>query len=130
MLSEDDRPLTTTLPKLDQASRRPRTIMSAQREDPTRETAPEDIMNIAQAPHGINVVVETERIVYIGRFDQSNGFQVKLHDAAKHELLDGEDAEMYIRQTAKYGVPVQHKDLVFDAQGIRRVRKLGDVPKE
>ncbi len=91
---------------------------------------PGEIMNIAQAPHGINLVVETERIVYIGRFDRTNGFEVRMHDAAMHMLSSGENPEDYIRNTAKYGVPVEHKDLVFEAATIRRVRRLGDVPKE
>ena len=103
--------------------------MSAQRDDPNRRDPTEDIVNIAQAPHGINLVVETERTVYIGRFDQTNGFEVRLHDAAKHEVAPGDLRDDYIRQTAKYGIPVQHKDLVFDAQGIQRVRRLGDIPK-
>ncbi len=86
-------------------------------------------MDIAQAPHGINVVVETERSIYIGRFGNANGTKVLIHDAAVHQVQNGEDPEAFIRMTAKYGVPVAHRDLVFDAQGIRRVRRLGDVPK-
>jgi hypothetical protein len=86
-------------------------------------------MDIAQAPHGINVVVETERVVYVGRFGSLDGKRVLIHDAAAYPLRHGEDPEAYIRRTAKYGVPVEHRDLVFEAQGIRRVRRLGDVPK-
>jgi len=86
-------------------------------------------MHIAQAPHGINVVVETERSVYVGRFGSIDGAQVLIHDAAVHTVRSTEDAETFIRLTAKYGVPVEHRDLVFETQGIRRVRKLGDVPK-
>ena len=86
-------------------------------------------MDIAQAPHGINVVVETERSVYIGRFGKSNGAKVLIHDAAVHAVRNNEEAERFIALTAKYGVPVEHRDLVFETQGIRRVRKLGDVPK-
>ena len=33
-------------------------------------------MNIQEAPHGINLVVETPGTIYIGRFDTFNGFQV------------------------------------------------------
>jgi hypothetical protein len=88
-------------------------------------------MNIHEAPHGINLVVETDRnVLYIGRFDETNGFQVLMHDADVHELTPGEDAEVYVRTAAKYGVAVNHKDVRFDTAGITRVRLLGDVPKE
>ncbi len=86
-------------------------------------------MNISQAPQGINVVVELERTVFIGRLGSVDGEKVLIHDAAVHEVGQGEDPENFIRMTAKYGVPVEHRDLVFEAHGIRRVRKLGDVPK-
>ena len=88
----------------------------------------EEIMNIAQAPHGINLVVETDDAVYIGRFDNTNGFEVLMHDAAVCESTRG-NPEEFIQTTAKYGVPVQHRDLVFPSQGIRRVRRLGDIIK-
>jgi hypothetical protein len=88
-------------------------------------------MKIHEAPHGINLVVETDRdMLYIGRFDETNGFQVLMHDADVHPLEPGEDAEAYVRTAAKYGVAVTHKDVTFDAAGITRVRLLGDVPKE
>jgi hypothetical protein len=86
-------------------------------------------MNIAQAPQGINVVVETERTVYIGRLGKLQGEKVQMHHAAVFQVAAGANAETIIRQAAKYGVPVAHADLVFEAQGIRRVRKLGEVPK-
>lgn len=88
-------------------------------------------MNIHEAPHGINLVVETDaRVLYIGRFDETNGFQVLMHDADVHQLSEDEDAEAYIRTAAKYGVAVNHKDVTFDTTGITRVRLLGDVQKE
>lgn len=86
-------------------------------------------MNIAQAPTGINVVVELERTVYIGRLGKRLGDQVQMHKAAVFEVAHGEDPEELIRRTARYGVPVEHEDLVFEARDVRRVRKLGDVPK-
>lgn len=90
----------------------------------------EEIMNIAQAPHGINLVVETGDTIYIGRFDSSNGFQVLMHDCCVHPIADGEDTEAFVRQTAKYGIPVDQKDVTFDAHAVERVRVLGDVPKD
>jgi hypothetical protein len=87
-------------------------------------------MKIHEAPHGINLVVETSAgLLYIGRFDETNGFRVLMHDVDVHRLAPGEDAEAYVRNTAKYGVAVTDKDVSFDASTITRVRLLGDVPK-
>ena len=86
-------------------------------------------MNITQAPQGISVVVETEETVYIGRLGSSDGKQVRMHDVAVFELNELENAEDTIRQTAKYGIPVEHRDILFETQGIQRVRKLGEIPK-
>lgn len=101
--------------------------MAANPENPTSQDT-EEIMNITQAPHGINLVVETDKAVYIGRFDKTNGFEVLMHDAAVCEAKSA-NLEEFIVQTARYGIPVQHRDLVFPAQGIRRIRRLGDIVK-
>jgi len=84
-------------------------------------------MDIMQAPHGINVVVETVETVYIGRLGKVEGDQVRMHHAAVFPQAD--DAEALIRHTARFGVPVEHADLLFETRGIQRVRKLGEVPK-
>jgi hypothetical protein len=84
-------------------------------------------MNITQAPHGINLVVETDRIVYIGRLGKTEGNQVKLHHAAAFQAAA--NSEDLIRRAARFGVPVEHEMLSIEAQGIRRIRRLGDVPK-
>jgi hypothetical protein len=88
-------------------------------------------MKIHEAPHGINLVVETSAdVVYIGRFDETNGFTVLMHDVDEHELDQGEDAEEHIKTSAKYGIAVNRKDVSFDASTVTRVRLLGDIPKE
>ena len=87
-------------------------------------------MKIHEVPHGINVVIETEQgRVYIGRFDSTNGFTALLHDCDVHPVKPGEDGEAYIRETAKYGVDVNHKDVEVEVMGITRVRTLGEIPK-
>jgi hypothetical protein len=86
-------------------------------------------MNITEAPRGINVVVETEHEVYIGRLGKLDGDQVNLHHTAVYRLADVFNAEEHIRHAARFGVPVEHVDLKIEKHGIRRVRKLGDVPK-
>jgi hypothetical protein len=77
--------------------------------------------------HGINLVVETDEVVYIGRFDNSNGFQVLMHDCAIHPIAPGEDTEAFVKQTARYGVAVDRRDVVVDALKVRRVRRLGEI---
>ena len=86
-------------------------------------------VEIHEAPHGINIVVDTERAIYIGRFDNTNGFEVLMHDCAVHQLEDGEDPEVYVKQTAKYGVAVDHKDVTFPTSIVKRVRILGDIER-
>jgi hypothetical protein len=87
-------------------------------------------MNIQDAPHGINLVIETnDARVVIGRFDETNGFTALLHDADVHTVESGEDAEAYIRNTAKYGVAVNAPSVQVDVGTIERVRLLGDIPK-
>lgn len=86
-------------------------------------------MNITQAPSGINLVVETDSTVYIGRLGKVEGDNVKMHHAAVFPVTAGESTEALIRQTARFGVPVEHADILFETRGIQRVRKLGEVPK-
>jgi hypothetical protein len=87
-------------------------------------------MQLTEAHHGINLVVETGDTIYIGRFDNSNGFQVLMHDCSIHPIDGAEEAEEFVRNTAKYGVAVDQRDVVFDAAAIKRVRLLGDIPKD
>ncbi len=87
-------------------------------------------MELTEAHHGINLVIETPDKVYIGRFDNSNGFQVLMHDCSIHAIETPENAEEHVRNTAKYGVAVDQRDVVVDAAAIQRVRVLGDIQKE
>lgn len=86
--------------------------------------------NIMQATHGINLVVEIDDgTIYIGRFDESNGFEVLMHDADVFDPKSGDDPEHWVRETATYGVDVKHKDIRFSARGIKSWKALGDVEK-
>ena len=87
---------------------------------------PDNIMN---APHGMNLVVETKsgRIV-IGRFDESNGFEVLMHDVDVFEAEQG-DADHWVRETATYGVDVKHRDFKFPAAEVTEWTPLGDIEK-
>ena len=87
-------------------------------------------MKIQDAPHGINVVIETVGPrVYIGRFDSLNGFQALLHDCDVHDLQAGEDRERYIRESATYGIDVKQRDAHVDVLQISRIRLLGEIEK-
>ncbi len=87
-------------------------------------------MNIQDAPHGINVVIETsDGRVIIGRFDSATPFQALLHDCDVHKLEEGEDAEAFIQKTATYGIAVNQRDADVDTAAIETVRLLGDIPK-
>jgi len=87
-------------------------------------------MKIQDAPHGINVVIETNGPrIYIGRFDSVNGFQALLHDCDVHDLATGENKEQYIRETATYGINVVERDAMVDVMSVTRVRTLGEIDK-
>ncbi len=86
--------------------------------------------NLTEAPHGMNLVIESkDGTVYIGRFDETNGFEALLHDADVWEPKEGEGPEHWIRETATYGVEVKHRDLKISALGVSRWRPLGDIEK-
>ena len=84
-------------------------------------------VDIHEAPHGINIVIDTQDAIYIGRFDNTDGFEAILHDCAKHAISPGIDPEIFVKETAKYGVSVELKDLRLPTSSVKRVRILGDV---
>lgn len=87
-------------------------------------------MNIQDAPHGINVVVETASgRVYIGRFDSANGFTALLHDCDVRDLPDMHSREQHIRESATYGIDVRERDTQVDVLQVTRVRLLRDIQK-
>lgn len=86
--------------------------------------------NIMNATHGINLVVECkDGTVVIGRFDESNGFEVLMHDVDVWEPKAGETSEHWIRETATYGVDVKERDYRFSALQVAKWTALGDIEK-
>ena len=85
-------------------------------------------MNIQDVPQGINVVVETSDLVYIGRFRQTEPGVVRLQDCAIQQCRKGQ-AEAFVRKTAKYGIEVQERDVMVRSGNVLRVRALKDIPK-
>ncbi len=87
-------------------------------------------MNLQDAPHGINIVVETHAgRVYIGRFDSMNGFEALMHDCDVRDFASEGEREAFIRETATYGIDVKQRDTTVDALGVARVRLLRDIQK-
>ena len=86
--------------------------------------------NIMDAPHGMNIVVHTKpgRVI-IGRFDQSNGFEVLMHDCDILEAGSENDPVHWVRETATYGVDVKHRDFTFPAAEVSSWQALGEVEK-
>lgn len=88
--------------------------------------------NIMNAPHGINLVVEcSDGSAVIGRFDESNGFEVVMHDVDTWDADQGsaEEREEWIRKTATYGIAVKERDHKISARSVERWKPLGDVEK-
>lgn len=84
--------------------------------------------NILQAPHGMNlVIVRKNGGAVIGRFDSANGFEVVMHDIDLFEAGAPEAREQWIRQTAKYGVAVKHRDYSFPQSEVAEWTPLGDI---
>lgn len=84
--------------------------------------------NIMNAPHGMNLVVELKGgKVVIGRFDETNGFEVLMHDVDVFEE-DG-DATHWIRETATYGVDVKERDYSLPHMDVVKWTPLGDIEK-
>lgn len=88
------------------------------------------VKNIMDAPHGMNIVVEcNDGTIYIGRFDESNGFEVLMHDCDKFDPASGTDAEHWKRETATYGVDVKERDMRFPTGIVTDWQPLGQVEK-
>lgn len=88
--------------------------------------------NIMNAPHGINLVIEcTDGSAVIGRFDESNGFEVTMHDVDLWEPGQGTEEERveWIRTTATYGIAVKTRDHRFGARLVESWKPLGEVEK-
>ena len=84
------------------------------------------------APHGMNLVIEcNDGSAVIGRFDESNGFEVVMHDVDVWGPDQGtpEEREQWIRGTATYGVAVKARDHTFPASLVASWKSLGDVEK-
>ena len=86
--------------------------------------------NIMDAPHGMNLVVHCkDGSIVSGRFDESNGFEVIMHDVDLFDPASGNDAEHWVRETATYGVDVKHRDWRFPSSDVQGWVALGKIEK-
>jgi hypothetical protein len=81
------------------------------------------------ALHGVTVLLETRGTrSYIGRLDTQDESGVHLLDVAVHDTGTSDvSKEEFIRRTAKFGVPVQHKHTVIPGPEVIRIRPLGEL---
>jgi len=81
--------------------------------------------------HGITVVVETTGPrVYVGRCDEQNGTGIVLLDADHHDDGEGgKSRDEYLRFAARYGIFKKHDRVLVPRGEIRRVVRLGDLPR-
>jgi hypothetical protein len=81
------------------------------------------------ALHGITVVLETHGPrTYLGRFDSEDERGVHLLDVGVHdESRSGGSKQEYIRRGAKFGIKVEHKQLVIPRAEVLRLTPLGEI---
>ena len=81
--------------------------------------------------HGITVVVETNGPrVYVGRCDEETRAGIILLDADHHDDgADGKSTADYLRFAARYGIYKKHDRVVVPRADIRKVTRLGDLPR-
>lgn len=79
--------------------------------------------------HGLTVVIYTSGAhTVIGRWDARVGDQVRMLNCARHELGSAEEArDEWVKRIQKFGIPVDHAQLLVPSQGIERVVPLADA---
>lgn len=78
--------------------------------------------------HGVTVVLETDRALWVGRFDSVTPNGVLLHDAGCHE--DGMSPgtrEEYLQKTLKFGVQPTTKHKLIPEPEVRGIRALAEI---
>jgi len=79
-----------------------------------------------QQLHGITVIVETTGpITHVGRFDRQDEGGVHFRDVASFAATSEEDLAAWLERTRKFGIRVEHKQIVLPSAEIRSIRLLG-----
>lgn len=80
--------------------------------------------------HGITVVVETvEGDTFLGRFDRRDEHGAHLKDVGVHKAGVGGAGEWdeYLQHALKYGIRVEHAQVLVPEGSIKRIQKLTEV---
>lgn len=84
------------------------------------------------ALHGFTVVLEAGEWTYAGRWDhQRPDGHIVLKGGRRHR--DGDesiDTRTFIERTATYGLMPEEDHMLVPAEGVTRVRRLGDLQRE
>jgi len=82
-----------------------------------------------QALHGVTVVLETRGgRTYVGRFDSQDARGVHLHDVGVYEAADTATSQQeFLRRCDRFGIPLQHRDLLVPTDEVVGVQKLVDA---
>jgi hypothetical protein len=77
--------------------------------------------------HGITVVLETDVVLWVGRFDSVTPKGILLHDAGCYEdgVTEG-TREEYLQRTLKFGVRATAKDVLVPEGTVRGIRQLAE----
>ncbi|MEK7380965.1 MAG: hypothetical protein AAB075_08150 [Gemmatimonadota bacterium] len=79
-----------------------------------------------QELHGITVIVETTGpITHVGRFDREDEGGVRFKDVASFAASSEEDLAAWLDRIRKFGVRVEHEQIVLPSAEIRSIRLLG-----
>ena len=80
------------------------------------------------ALHGITVVIDTRAgKTYIGRFHEETPKGMLLHDAAGFDPGSGGSREEFLKRTAKFGVPIDHKHVTIPSNEVASLVPFADL---
>lgn len=78
--------------------------------------------------HGITVVVETNGpLTYVGRYDTEDERGIHMKDVGVHDQSAGGSRDDYVKKSAKFGIRIEHRQLIVPAEQVARITKLGTI---
>ena len=80
--------------------------------------------------HGVTVVLDTARALWVGRFDSVTQKGLLLHDAGCYQdgVTEG-TREEYLRKTLQFGVRATQKNALIPEEEVRGLRQLAEVAR-
>ncbi|GJM44502.1 MAG: hypothetical protein DHS20C21_13440 [Gemmatimonadota bacterium] len=74
--------------------------------------------------HGFTVVVETDKVLYIGRYHSESERGILLNDVDAHDVQDETEKLEYLAKSAKFGVFKNTDQVQVPLDRVSSVRKL------